>query len=196
MQLPERYYLYTLANIAHTQVHELNLSITLSQANTVRYCKMYIYISRIITTFHTIYFSVTLHPTHLKWYLVMNLVRIWIWLNPHIMILEVIINHDSILDFPKSLYIFWVLAIQNVILGFQCTLLFFKMVVLWCHRPISLQNGLVMTSPANQLANKKVHWNPRAIFQMANTQNMWTFWKFLNPHLILYINCSKKETQR
>ena len=39
------------------------------------------------------------------WCLGMNLIKIWIWLNPHNMIIEVILNQDSILDFLKCPHI-------------------------------------------------------------------------------------------
>ena len=35
----------------------------------------------------------------------MNLVRILIWLNPHNMMVEVMLNQDSILDFSKGPHI-------------------------------------------------------------------------------------------
>ena len=81
----------------------------------------------------------------------MNLVRIQVWLNPHNMMVEVMLNRDSILDFPKGPHI---LSISY--LKYQSWISLYTS---------DFQNGHVMTSPAkhvmissaNQLANKKVH---------------------------------------
>ena len=100
----------------------------------------------------------------------MNLVRIKILSNPLNMMVEVVLNQDNILDFPK-VHLYCVFAIQNITFGFQCTLLFFKVVMLWRHQPIGLQI-------------KKVNLNPRVLFQMTNTWNKWTFSKIENPILI------------
>ena len=77
------------------------------------------------------------------------------------MIVEVMLNQDSILDFPKVPHI---LSFRHSKYQSWISVYTFK-----------FQNGHGMTSPAYQLANKKVHRNSRVIFQMANTQNMWTF---------------------
>ena len=61
-----------------------------------------------------------------KWYSVMNLVEF----NPHNMMVEVIFNQGSILDFPKGQ------PILSIIVTSQSAC---KMVMLWCHQPNSLQ---------------------------------------------------------
>ena len=66
-----------------------------------------------------------------------------IWLNTQIMMVEVILNQDGILDFPKCLHSLSIshLKYQSWISGYT----------------FAFQNGHVMTSPSNQLANKEVH---------------------------------------
>ena len=68
----------------------------------------------------------------------MNLVKIQIWLKPHNMIAKVMLNQDSILDFPKVPHI---LSISH--LKYQSWISVYT---------FEFQNGRVMTSPANQLA--------------------------------------------
>ena len=79
-----------------------------------------------------------------------NLVKIKILLYPHNMMVEVMLNRDSILDFPKGPHI---LSINH--LKYQSWISVYT---------FEFQNGHVMTSPANQLAslanqlaNKKVY---------------------------------------
>ena len=59
------------------------------------------------------------------------------------MMVEVMLNLDSILDFPKGPHI---LSISH--LKYQSWISVYT---------FEFKNGHVMTSPANQLANKKVH---------------------------------------
>ena len=88
--------------------------------------------------------------TYLKWYSGMNLVRIWIWLNPHKMMVEVILNQVSILVFPKCPlnlsychleYHSWI-----SVYFFNC-----KLTGWWRHNMTILKN-------------ESVHWNSKVIF--------------------------------
>ena len=72
----------------------------------------------------------------LKWYLVKNLVKIWIWLNSHNMMVDIMLNQDIILDFRKCQHILSICYLKYLIWISVCTFIF--------------QNGHVMTSPANQ----------------------------------------------
>ena len=73
----------------------------------------------------------------------MDPVRIKIWLNVDNMMVEVILNQDSILDFPKCSHIMSISYLKYHIWISAYTFEF--------------QNANVMMSPANQLANTKVH---------------------------------------
>ena len=59
------------------------------------------------------------------------------------MMIEVMLNQDGILDFQKCSHIFSISSLKYHIWILVYTFEF--------------QNGHVMTSPANQLTNKKVH---------------------------------------
>ena len=48
----------------------------------------------------------------------MDLVRIKIWLNPHNMMAEAILNQDSILDFPKCPHILNICHLKVALLDF------------------------------------------------------------------------------
>ena len=68
-------------------------------------------------------------PPVLMLHLVMNLGQHINCLSPHIRMVEVVLNQDSTLDFPKYPHILSI-CYPNITLGFQSTLLFSK----WsCH---------------------------------------------------------------
>ena len=135
----------------------------------------------------------------------MNLVRIWIWLNLPNMMIEVISNQDSFLDFQKCPHIlsicclkyhFWILVYTfifqncNVTMSpanqLQCLWSFWQLIGCWLHEMTILEN-------------KSVHWNPKVLLCIANTQNMRTFLKIykaipIQHHFCHHINSNADQT--
>ena len=74
------------------------------------------------------------------------------WLNTHNVMVEVMLIQDCVLDFQKCPHFS---SIYYLDFHFWISVYMFN-----------FQNGHAMTSPAHQLANKKVYWNLRVMFPM------------------------------